>query len=513
MSRPRQQSLFTRMARIFGWVRRPEFLVFLPAITLAGFWLGGERVLLLIALGLPLLFALTGSAPLSAAGATSGTGDGSTVARVIEAMDRLLPGLAESGRGTACLVVQFDDLDELLDRHGRAAQADALARCEDRIRGALRMGDLVALVQGGGFTIVLAPVRRLDLETLVQLCGRLQEAITAPISLGASQIYVTASIGFCVAGRSAELTGASLLDAAQTAADEASRHGHGAIRAYSAEMSRKQEVRNALRDQIEAALDAGQIRPHFQPQISTDTGELSGMEALARWYHPERGCLSPAEFLPAVEGSDLTERLGEVMLFHALTALTEWDRQGLRVPTISVNFAASELRNPRLPERLKWEIDRFDLTPDRLTVEILETVIASSENDMVVANIASLAAMGCGIDLDDFGTGHASITTIRRFAVRRLKIDRSFITRVDQDREQQTMVAAIISLAERLGLETLAEGVETAAEHAMLSQLGCGHVQGFGLARPMPLDEAGEWILRHVKRQDRVPRIGAHTKR
>ncbi len=149
------------------------------------------------------------------------------------------------------------------------------------------------------------------------------------------------------------------------------------------------------------------------------------------------------------------------------------------------------------------------MTPDRLTIEILETVIAATDNDMVVSNIAALAALGCGIDLDDFGTGHASITTIRRFAVRRLKIDRSFVTRVDQDREQQKMISAIVSLSERLGLQTLAEGVETGAEQAMLSQLGCGHVQGYGLARPMPLEEATEWITRHSQRQDRIPRIGA----
>jgi diguanylate cyclase (GGDEF)-like protein len=508
---PQPSATVQRMMRLLAWVRRPEFLVFLPAITLAGFWMGGERVLLLLALGLPLLFAVTGPAALTAA-AGGHVDEPSSVGRAIAALDAILPGIVESGRSTACLVVQFDDLNDILDRHGRSAQAEVLARCEDRLRGALRMGDIVAQMQGGNFVVVLAPVRRLDLETMVQLSARLQEAITAPISLGAAQIYVTASIGFCISGRAPEPTGRAIIDAAQTAADEAARHGPGAIRAFSMDMTRRQASRDAVRDQIEAALENGQIRPHFQPQISTDTGEISGMEALARWHHPDRGCLAPSEFLPAVEGGDLTERLGEVMLFHALTALTEWDRKGLRVPNVSVNFSAADLRNPRLPDRLKWELDRFELTPDRLTVEILETVIAASENDMVVANIAALAAMGCGIDLDDFGTGHASITTIRRFAVRRLKIDRSFVTRVDQDREQQKLVSAIVSLAERLGLETLAEGVETASEHAMLSQLGCGHVQGYGLARPMPMEEASDWILRHMQRQDRIPRIGARSR-
>ena len=507
---PQAQAPLQRALRSLGWVRRPEFLVFLPAITLSGFWMGGERVLLLLALGLPLLFAVTG--PGRHARPSPVGEEVSSVSRVIAAMDSILPILQDTGRNTACLVVQFDDLDTLLDRHGRSAQAEVLARCEDRIRGVLRMGDLIASLQGGNFTVVLSPVRRLDLETMVQMAARLQEAVTVPVSLGAAQLYVSCSIGFCIGGRSPEGNGRSLLDAAQIAADEALRHGPGAIRAFSADMSKKKVARDAMRDQIEAALENGQIRPHFQPQISTDTGEISGFEALARWHHPDRGCLAPSEFLPALEGNDLTERLGEVMLFHALTALTDWDTKGYRVPNVSVNFSASELRNPRLSERLKWELDRFDLTPDRLTVEILETVIATSENDTIVSNIAALAAMGCGVDLDDFGTGHASITTIRRFAVRRLKIDRSFVTKVDQDRDQQKLVSAIVSLAERLGLETLAEGVETAAEHAMLCQLGCGHVQGFGLARPMPLDDTTDWIARHMARQDRIPRIGQRSR-
>lgn len=508
MAWPGIKDATNQLALRLAFVRRPEFLIFLPAITLAGFWLGGEQVLILLALGLPLAFAVTGPSMTATALTPGEDDDHSSITRAIAAMDRVLASMQDTGRNTACLVVQFDDLDSLMERHGRSAQSEVLERTTDRIRGALRMGDYIAHLQGGTIAIVLTPIRRLDLETMVQMCARLQAAITAPISLGGTQVYVTASIGFCIGGRSPEATGRSLLDSAQTAADEALRHGPGGIRAWSADMAKRREARNALRDSLEAAFDSGQIRPHFQPQISTDTGEISGFEALARWHHPDRGCLSPSEFLPGVEGSDLTERLGEVMLFHALTALVGWDKAGLRVPSVSVNFSASELRNPRLPERIKWELDRFDLTPDRLTVEILETVVAVTENDMIVSNIAQLAAMGCGVDLDDFGTGHASIATLRRFTVRRLKIDRSFVTRVDQDREQQRMISAIVSLAERLGLETLAEGVETSGEHAMLSQLGCGHVQGFGLARPMPVEEAGEWIRRHMNRQDRIPKIG-----
>jgi EAL domain-containing protein (putative c-di-GMP-specific phosphodiesterase class I) len=158
-------------------------------------------------------------------------------------------------------------------------------------------------------------------------------------------------------------------------------------------------------------------------------------------------------------------------------------------------------------DRIGWELDRFELTPDRLVVEVLETVVATKAEDVVIRNLAGLARLGCCLDLDDFGTGHASITNIRRFSIERIKIDRSFVTRIDEDLEQQKMVGAILTMADRLGLDTLAEGVETAAEQAMLARLGCGHVQGFGIARPMPMRETVAWIRAWESRDGQaVPR-------
>ncbi len=504
-------NVFQAARTVVFLVRRPEMILFLPAITLAAFWFGGERFLVMVALGAPLVFALAGAfhqADDVGPALPDAFGGLGLRAHVVAALDTIYKEEHITGKTSACIVVQFDDMNQVLDRHGRAAQTEALARSAERICAALRTGDLVARLEGGGLAIALAPVRRIDLESVVQLGARLQSAINVPISLNAQRLYVSASVGFCLAQRSPEPRGKALLDAAQVAADEAARHGPGAMRAYSSDMARNRADRDALREELETALDEGQIRAHFQPQISTDTGAITGFEALARWYHPERGLIAPAEFLPMIDDAGLSERLAEVMLFNALTALTRWDKAGLTVPTVAVNFSAAELRNPRLVEKLKWELDRFNLEPGRLCVEILEHVVAETENDVIVSNIAALSRMGCGIDLDDFGTGHASITSIRRFAVRRIKIDRSFVTKVDEDREQQKMVSAILSMAERLGLATLAEGVETPGEHAMLSQLGCGDVQGFGIARPMPVDETMDWIERHRSRPAAAPRIG-----
>ncbi|MBN8631274.1 MAG: EAL domain-containing protein, partial [Rhodobacterales bacterium] len=298
------------------------------------------------------------------------------------------------------------------------------------------------------------------------------------------------------------------LDAAQVAGDEAARFRPGAIRAYSADLARARADRDALRAGFAHAVDRGEVRAWFQPQLSTDSGEVTGIEALVRWHHPDRGCLAPGQFLPAIEGTDLMEILGQTMLTQSLAALAEFDRKGLRVPTAAVNFSAQELQDPQLPERLRWTLDRFQLAPARLTVEVLESVVAGDGDEVIASNIGRIAAMGCGVDLDDFGTGNASITAIRRFALNRLKIDRSFVREVDQNRDQQKLVTAILSLAERLGLETLAEGVETQAEHALLAQLGCGHVQGFAIARPMPVEDLAAWLGAHRDHRAKALQIG-----
>ena len=188
-------------------------------------------------------------------------------------------------------------------------------------------------------------------------------------------------------------------------------------------------------------------------------------------------------------------------------SLRNWDKAGVSVPSVAINFSENELRDPKLMEKIKWELDRFNLTPDRLTIEILENVVAEVDDDSIPKNIAMLSEIGCRIDLDDFGTGHASIAAIRRFAVNRIKIDRSFVARIDEDAEQQRLLSAILMMAERLELEALAEGVESLGERSVLAQLGCEHVQGYGIARPMPFEDTLIWIAGHVEKLKAAPSV------
>jgi diguanylate cyclase len=506
----------TMVQKLWGWrhvARRPEIMAFLPAVTLAAFWFGGEAMLVATALGLPMLFALFGAFRMEepVPDFPDMLGGLSTVPQMERALTEVLRAAPLTGETTGVLVVTVDDLAEIESSFGASAISALQERLADRLVSALRGPDMIARVRPGCFAVMLTPMRRLDLEAMVQVAARLQSAIAPSISLDATRLYVTASVGFCLAARAPSQTARGLMDAASAAAIDALRCGPGAIRAYSAEIATRQQQTEDLRGSLERAFDEGQIQPWFQPQISTDTGALTGLEALARWVHPERGVVPPADFLPAVMDAGLAARLCDTMLAGALSSLRKWDQAGIRIPRVAVNFSESELRDPRLVERIKWELDRFDLRPDRLCVEILETVVADSTADVIQRNLAGLARLGCPLDLDDFGTGHASLGSIRRFGVGRLKIDRSFITHVHEDREQQRTVAAILSLAEQLGLDTLAEGVELQEEHNMLAQLGCKHVQGYVLARPMPFDEVAPWLTHYRTTLRPVPRIGTRA--
>lgn len=484
----------------------------MPLMTLAVFWLGEHQwvIPVVVAAQAACLLLVSRRATLPAErapGLAQLTGS--------ETVEHLLSGTrqpgSDNGQRGAALVVRQDGADDCVARHG-SRYAEALAHeLGHRLGQALREHDVYCRVTPNGFGVALFPQRHMELGTVLAVAHRIQAHLGQSFSFESVTVWPSVSIGFCLSPRAAQLNGLGMLDAAAQAAGRALRIGPSGLYSYSA-IDLPSKVSGEHQNELRKALESGEICAYFQPQICAFTGQISGLEALARWEHPQDGLIAPAQFLPSIEAAGLSGNLTGRMLRDSLAILGSLDAQGITVPTVSINLSAPELRNPKLTDEISWELDRHDLPATRLVVEILETVVADSDDDIMVRNIARLAGMGCGVDLDDFGTGHAAIANVRRFAIGRLKIDRSFITHIHQDRERQRMVAAILSMAEQLELDTLAEGVECDEERALLARLGCKHLQGFGNAHPMPGTDIARWIRARRSEMDagKTP-IGAES--
>lgn len=474
----------------------PNVWVFFPLISLAAYWLGGEVALVGAAVVLPTLWGALGQLRPRAEH-IYGDRDALTGAilrdGLIDWVDHRLPLAEKVNREVAVIAIVIDDIEAMEERFGRGMRDSVVKETANRLQGFLRDEDMVARINPG-FAIGLSNVRAPETENLLQLSRRIQSIFDEPFCEGPTRTYCSISIGIASECHIKGSGGANLVAGAQRACELAAMAGPGSVRVYSEGLS---SARTNERDQareISNALETGEIFAWFQPQLVTKTGDVSGFEALARWDHPERGLIAPGFFLDDVERAGLSQRLAEVILKQSLTALNAWDAAGFNVPTISVNFSGEELRNPRLPDYVRWELDRHGIQPERLVIEVLESVVAETSEDVISRTLNALSRIGCRIDLDDFGTGSTSFINIRRFNVGRIKIDRSLVSQLDHDEEQHRMVSALLAFSDKLGIRALAEGVETAEEIAALGALDCYEYQGYVAARPMPLGETLLWL-------------------
>jgi len=504
-----------RLARMVdAALARIEVLVILPTVAALAVWLGLDHVVTALAFALPALLALRSLVAPPLGDNTARTGHlaipghpgaltgWAALSAMLERVARI------EDHDSACILIQIDDWDRIVERWGAETAEHIAQRSAERLLGALRHDDMVARLGEARFGVVLHPVQAARLGIRVALCDRLRAALAEPIAIGGVALRLNASSGHAGLRHDGQGQAEATLVAAEAALMDAVRNGPNAVRAFAPALLRARSDRSTLTTEVEAALDASEISAWFQPQVATESGVISGFEALARWHHPERGVLLPASFLPAVEDAGCMDRFGQHMIIQALAALRSWDQEGVRVPSVSVNFSVGELRNPRLADLVKWEIDRFDMRPGRLNLDIVEAVAANSTDATIAANIAALRAHGITLDLDDFGVGQASLGVIRRLGVTRIKIDGFFIRDLDRDPEQQAMVTAILSMARHLGVETLAKSVETTEVRALLARMGCDHVQGFHIAEAMPLDQTIAWATQHNEGLSRRATLG-----
>ncbi len=412
-----------------------------------------------------------------------------------EFLDMVLSQAKRHGHQVGLLQIDLIGFRILNDTRGHAVGDLVLQRVAGLMLVESRKGDFVARIGSNEFAVICSFAE--DISELQALSERLCELIAEPFEINgvACDLKCAAAITLSDVGEVDPLRLQRDVDIALAAAKQ---QGNGCSVVFSPDMRRAFEEKEALREDLKRGLAASEIEPFFQPQINARTGELDGFEALARWRHPSRGILSPFHFLDAAAEFGLGERVDEIIMDKAFAALAGWRRRGLTVSRMGVNITAVELRDPFMAERIKWAVERHELEPCDICIEILEGVLVEEEDDEIAKNIASLSRIGFHIDLDDFGTGHASIATLQRFSVDRIKIDRSFVTDIDSVAEQQKVTGAMIGLAHSLDVTALGEGVETSAEYVQLAQMGCEYLQGFWIGKPMPEETATEWIRAYV---------------
>ncbi|WP_134725153.1 EAL domain-containing protein [Paracoccus luteus] len=409
------------------------------------------------------------------------------------------PRPRHADRDCLALVLRIDNMAALSRCLGAAVVAGLLGQVASRLASGLRLGGAIQMDQGGHLCALLsARQSRGSARVALRVQALSHAGFDLPLFPVSPQISAVLVRGPAHVGPTA------LFDAGRRhLARHAAPAGAGVpVVDWIAAAGRPVPPRAARR----APIDPAQAEVRFQPQLCCHTGAVTGFAAVPRLRHPPRGLLDPADVRPTLSPSDRLA-LNAAVLTQGLAALRHWDRAGHAVGTVSLGLSPADLCQPRLAEMLLWELDRQDIAPARLVIEVREAPPRSDGSDHASANLHRLTEAGCRIDLDGFGTGHASLESIRRLRVRRVKIDRSFLQGCDRDPAQQRMILAMLALADHLGLETLADGVDSGAERAFAAQIGCSQVQGLAVSAPLPLDRTDAFLIRCREQADDMPRL------
>ena len=408
--------------------------------------------------------------------------------------DRLEQAMVRACRSENVLAVLFIDLDNfkpINDEHGHATGDDLLVAIAERMRNSLRSVDTLARLGGDEFVAVLSDLSEPgDAQPLVR---RVLEAVAVPLDIRGLKLQVTGSIGLTFYPQATDQDADQLLRQADQAMYQSKVKGRNTWQVFDLEHDASLRGRHAALERFKVALDNDELVLHYQPQVNLRTGHVSGVEALIRWQHPERGLLMPGEFLPVIERSEVDIELGQWVLSRALEQRQRWSAAGLEL-TMAVNLSAHCLQKPDFLHCIDQVLTGHPELPDGgLEFEILESS-ALSNLDGVSALVRNCAERGIGFALDDFGTGYSSLSYLKRLPVSVLKVDRCFVGDLEHDVEDLSILEGVLGLSRAFRMDIVAEGVETIEQGSLLLQLGCERAQGFGIARPMPADEVADWI-------------------
>jgi diguanylate cyclase (GGDEF)-like protein/PAS domain S-box-containing protein len=407
----------------------------------------------------------------------------------VESLDAVLMSHADRGLSAAVTFIDLDDFKTINDRVGHSAGDVALQIVADRLKHALRPGDLVARIGGDEFVIGFADLAGSD--EAVAVAERLLDAVRAPFRLGHHQLQVSATVG--VAMSQPGLPADGILRNADAAMYAAKDSGKDKVWLFDDDLQQRTRARRELAETLQQAIAAGHIHAHLQPQICLHTGDLVGFEALARWDRRDGVGVGTADFIELAEESGVVDQIDRVVLAEACRALAAFHAvQPEATPTIAVNVSAQQLVQPAFPTLVRDLVQAAGFPPHLLCIEVVESALADEE--AAVSTILQLHEIGVELAIDDFGTGYSSLSRLQRFHVDYLKIDRGFVAGMADASDDAAIVSAVLGLARALNLRTVAEGVESPAQRDRLAALGVDIGQGFLWSAAVPFEEALEMV-------------------
>ncbi len=409
-------------------------------------------------------------------------------------VDRLNAAFAACSRGATPFAVIYFDLDHFKDVNDTLGHGigDALLRqVAERVISAVRQNDIVARFGGDEFAILQSDVD--DPAAAGVLAAKIGSLVAKPYLIEGNEVHITASIG--ISHYSPDIAGPdAMMIQADLALYRAKGDGRNCFRFHSADLDRQVEERVVIADELRGALDRNELELHYQPQVELRSGRIVGLEALLRWNNPERGQIPPSVFIPIAERSGQIQSLGQWALDAACRQLRVWQDAGLAPALLGVNFSALQLKSsPDLDREVAASLGKWSIAPEMIEIELTESVlmdITQQHND----RFERLRRLGVRIAIDDFGTGYSSLSYLANYPINRVKIAQELVSGVDTDSRSAAVVRAAIRLAHELGIEIIAEGVETEGQEKFLLLAGCEHGQGYFFSKPVKVERATELL-------------------
>lgn len=422
-------------------------------------------------------------------------------------IEHLESAVAQAQRRRETLAVLFLDLDnfkQVNDTLGHEAGDKLLKELSERLVACVRESDCLAVsdssshtiarVGGDEFLLLLPDIR--NPQDAAKIANRLLSTAAKPFSIRTYEFHVGMSIGIAIYPNDGEVA-ATLIKNADVAMYHAKKDGKGAFHFYSEDMNKAALERLSLENDLRRAMDAAKLELMYQPIVDAATRKVIGVEALARWNHPDRGYISPEDFIPLAEDTGLIVPLGEWVLRNACLQAKAWRENGHPVINISVNVSNLQLRRQEFADSVKKALEETNTPPELLQLELTESSIMQAP-DQDLKTLENIKALGVGISMDDFGTGYSSLSSLRHLPIDTLKIDRDFVKDIPGDEDDAVIVTVIINMARLLKLNLVAEGVETPEQLKFLEREGCHTVQGFLISRPLPPHEMEQYLAREA---------------